>query len=51
MREKFRRKQHDADLDDDGQELEDEVVDAHVPHEVVQRIHFADWQKNCAEKN
>ncbi len=33
-------KHDDADFDYDGEELEDEVVDADVPDEVVQRVHL-----------
>ena len=50
MREKFRRQHDDADFDDDGEELEDEVVDADVPDKVVKRIHLPDGQENGAER-
>ena len=50
VREKFRRQHDDADFDDDGEELEDEVVDADVPDEVVKRIHLPDGQENGAER-
>ena len=46
----FGGKKYDANLDDDSEELEDEVVDAHVPDQVVQRVHLADGEKNGAGK-
>lgn len=46
----FRRKKNNANLDDNGEELENEVIDADVPNEVVQRVHFPDRQEDSTGK-